>query len=738
MRSQRYPGRRAILLAASLITIGAHIGGSHSPVSAATAVSARLDLIVRDIVYDADRDLIYAAVDGSDLTHPNTIVTVDPDTKTVVGAHPVGDAPYVLAITDDGSALYAGVGGAVTKFSLPGFGSGWTYTLGQAPGTPWAMIAGDIEVMPGTVDTIAVAAFVGPPSSGTASVVLVDAGVARPNTIVGYDQTSESIAFSDSGAELFGSNPSFGFIRHRVDAAGLTLTEISSPTTVWTIEHHAGFIYGSAGGVLDVRAATTLVEADLLPAGGYAQAGGAAIDPAVDVLYLIDQPNVGAMKVDAFQRSTLEPLGAWNVTDNVGAAKRLVALSDQRLAYIDSLQGSFGPGHLVILDISEELLKSHGEYTPLTPQRILDTREGLGRQGVVAPIGPGETIDVDVTGVAGVPSAGVDAVVMNMTAVAPTDPGFLTVYPTGGVQPEISSLNFTPGGTVANLVSVRVGAGGRVSIFNPYGAVDVLLDVAGFYSSVDGPDGNRYYGVEPRRQMDTRDPDFAPYGPTGAIGPDRTVTLDLMHTSVSVVPSSALAVALNVTVTEPTAPSYVSVYPSDVSPPTVSNLNFGPGQTLANQVIVRLPPSGVLNIYNRAGNAHVVVDVVGYYLDTEIDDDGRFISFAPFRAIDTRRDSPFPPPGDLWSGDILYWGSPDDDASAYVMNVTVTDTVESGYLTVYPFSPSWPNPPYASSLNYTAGRTVPNHVISRTGPYVGFYNFGGKVQLVVDVFGAFT
>ncbi len=151
-----------------------------------------------------------------------------------------------------------------------------------------------------------------------------------------------------------------------------------------------------------------------------------------------------------------------------------------------------------------------------------------------------------------------------------------------------------------------------------------------------------------------------------------------------------------------------------------------------------MPANGFLNIYNEAGTTDVIVDVVGYYDHVENDEHGRFVGFEPFRAIDTRTDSPFPPPGDLWSGDILYYGSPDEEASAYVMNVTVTDAVGSGYLTAYPYSASTPTPPHTSTLNYSSGSTVPNHAISRTGPFVGFYNFGGRVQLIVDLFGVFT
>ena len=50
--------------------------------------------------------------------------------------------------------------------------------------------------------------------------------------------------------------------------------------------------------------------------------------------------------------------------------------------------------------------------------------------------------------------------------------------------------------------------------------------------------------------------------------------------------------------------------------PTVSNLNFTPGVTVANLVTVPLSSSGMVSIFNHAGSTNVVVDVDGYYTST--------------------------------------------------------------------------------------------------------------------------
>jgi hypothetical protein len=82
-------------------------------------------------------------------------------------------------------------------------------------------------------------------------------------------------------------------------------------------------------------------------------------------------------------------------------------------------------------------------------------------------------------------------------------------------------------------------------------------------------------------------------------------------------PAGAIGVVLNATVTGTTAGSYLSVWPAGLTQPTVSSLNWGPGDTVPNFVGVAVLPSGgtggQLAIYNDAGAADVLVDVTGYF-----------------------------------------------------------------------------------------------------------------------------
>ena len=97
-------------------------------------------------------------------------------------------------------------------------------------------------------------------------------------------------------------------------------------------------------------------------------------------------------------------------------------------------------------------------------------------------LGAGVKVGVKVAGVGGTPGSGISAVVLNVTAVAPSAGSFLTVYPSGVGRPVASNLNFGPGENIPNLVSVKVGPDGNVVVYNDQGDVDVLFDVVGWFT----------------------------------------------------------------------------------------------------------------------------------------------------------------------------------------------------------------------------------------------------------------
>ena len=86
-----------------------------------------------------------------------------------------------------------------------------------------------------------------------------------------------------------------------------------------------------------------------------------------------------------------------------------------------------------------------------------------------------------VAGRGGVP-ADATAVIANVTATNTTSWGFVSAWPAGAPQPSSSNLNFLPGQNVPNLVMLKLGSGGRISIANGLGSANVLVDVMGYVS----------------------------------------------------------------------------------------------------------------------------------------------------------------------------------------------------------------------------------------------------------------
>jgi hypothetical protein len=117
-------------------------------------------------------------------------------------------------------------------------------------------------------------------------------------------------------------------------------------------------------------------------------------------------------------------------------------------------------------------------FHPLPPTRILDTRSGNGAPA--GKLGAGATLLLQVTGRGGVP-ADATSLVYNLAVTAPTASSHLTVYPSGTSRPLASSINFSAGQTIANGGTTKLGADGKLAIFNNAGATHVILDVAGYY-----------------------------------------------------------------------------------------------------------------------------------------------------------------------------------------------------------------------------------------------------------------
>jgi hypothetical protein len=362
-----------------------------------------------------------------------------------------------------------------------------------------------------------------------------------------------------------------------------------------------------------------------------------------------------------------------------------------------------------------------GDFFSLPPSRILDTRSVVGK------VPGGTSIDLQVSGAGGVPEEHVTAVVLNVTATSSTTNGYITVWPTGGAKPTASNLNYIAGQTVPNLVKVKLGEGGKVSIYNSAGATHVIADVAGYYTDGVPTGGSTLTPLNSTRLLNT-----VTTGGAITSGTSR----ELLVTGVGGVPATGVgAVAVNVTSSGSASNGYLTVYPKGVDRPTASNLNFVKGITISNLVIAKVGTGGRIMLYTSGVSTHVQVDVVGWYSNGTQGAGTHFNSLTPSRVLDTRTSG-----GALGAAKTRtvkvtgIGGVPTTGVQAVVLNVTAIGSTATGYLSVYPGTTR----PVGASVNFPAKRNVPNLVIVKvSGGNVTLYNHLGTTNAVFDVVGWF-
>ncbi len=384
----------------------------------------------------------------------------------------------------------------------------------------------------------------------------------------------------------------------------------------------------------------------------------------------------------------------------------------------------------------------HGQ----SPARLLDTRSGAptvdgGFAGNGVIVGSASAT-VTVIGRGGVPSSGVGAVALNITVINPSSAGFVTVHPSGVSRPNASNVNFIAAQTVANMVVVSPGSDGQVVVFNGSdGRIDMAIDVLGWF-----PAGASFTGLTPARVLDTRG--GAPtidglFGGIGALAAGTELNLPLFGRGG--MPLGAVgAVALNVTVTDPGAPGYLTVFPTASTLPATSNINFSARQTVANMVIVPVGADGQVSIFNSStASTGVIVDVLGWFPTG-----AEFAGLTPARLMDSRRTSQTAD-GRFGGGGPIHQAAtfnlavtgrgnvPASNVGAVALNVTVTNPTAAGYLTVFPQGALRP---VASNLNFKAGQTIANMVIVPVGNsgQVSIFNSAGDSNIIVDVVGWFA
>jgi len=425
-------------------------------------------------------------------------------------------------------------------------------------------------------------------------------------------------------------------------------------------------------------------------------------------------------------------------------------------------------------------LGAGGEFHPLTPKRIYDSRAESAvnepTPGAKAASSALPTFDIPLLGQGGVPAdaSSVLAVVVNIAVTEPTGDGWLNAFAAGSPPANPTTVvNFTTGMTVSNLAIVRPGTDGKLSIrlFSSAKAgatAHVVVDVFGWFSTSSSADrGARLVPVTPGRILDTRPaPEGVGRTPVGApLGQSESLELQIRGASVPgsfAIPNTAdvVGVLMNVSGVNNLAgslPTFVSAVPDAIAlgtRPGTANLNLLRGQIKPNLVMVPVNPvDGKVRLYNNTGSVHLVADVVGY-LERRPDAtrSGRVVPLgSPFRVFDTR-DPAFgsvalgPGQAEPWSfadfaNSVNIGGVAVGPQLAVIGNLTSASLTRqypsvpaSSYLSAFPDQLATGARPTTATLNTIENVPVPNMAIVKygAGSVSWVYNLSGYAHYLFD------
>jgi PKD domain-containing protein/parallel beta helix pectate lyase-like protein len=284
--------------------------------------------------------------------------------------------------------------------------------------------------------------------------------------------------------------------------------------------------------------------------------------------------------------------------------------------YIDLVKQ--GPGAVDLIADANGYFSPAGVsgYMPVAPNRVLDTRYGIG--GISTKLTAANSpFKVQVPGPNIVVAGTVTAVAVNLTLTDSTGFGNVAAYPDGSKAPGTSNLNYASGQTVANLAIVPVGPDGYIDLTKQGpGAVSMIVDIEGYFSSFANGAMSAYVPVDPVREFDSRTLT------NGKLKPSYYYAIGLDQDTNNQPFPGVTGLMLNTTVTDVTGVGFLTVFPDNTdgpggSPgvPNASNLNFAAGQTVPNLTSARPGTNGVVDFFNGSLNSslNLIVDLFGYF-----------------------------------------------------------------------------------------------------------------------------
>ncbi|WFE99468.1 trypsin-like serine protease [Micromonospora sp. WMMD964] len=390
---------------------------------------------------------------------------------------------------------------------------------------------------------------------------------------------------------------------------------------------------------------------------------------------------------------------------------------------------------------------TRNSYVALNPGgALLDTRSGIG--GTTGPRTGAVTTDVQALGVGGVPSTGVTAVLIDVTAINPTTAVYLTVFPQGSPRPATSSLNAVPAETISTTQVVKVGPDGRLSVYHQGGSTHVRIDVHGYFTN---SGGGGLVAVKHTHMVDTRDGTGTTTGTIPTNG-SRTFTL-----TGGVIPAGATSALVDVVVANAAHGGYLSAYATGGPADPSSMMDYAAGFT-SQGLSVKLSAAGQVTFVNRGPAVHLMIRVQGYVAASPTQGADLRVT-QPTQVVDTRADggAPLKAKGELFLNLNTALGIPENAMDGALISVTAVHPTANGFLTVEKdglfayTNPGGPVVGNTSVSNFAAGHYArTTMVVTRVGRDIGRPDDGrpgmirilnassGTVHVVVTLHGWFN
>jgi hypothetical protein len=286
-------------------------------------------------VYDRVSNRIYASVPGN----PGSITTINPETGAIGLSIEVGNQPNKLALSDDGQFLYVGLDGesAVRRVHIPSFMAGLLIPVSLSPNNLFPICGtvriGDIEVLPGVSNAVAISKYHSGCSPRFAEVAVYDDEVQRPNFVqrvnlgpVIANVLGDFIEFPSSSSTLYGCYDKL--YTFAVDSSGLSILnapELPEPFLDGGGEIDNGLLYTVSGHIINPVTRTVVGQFQGTPSGGRAIVKP---DSTVGRIFFLpfDVPNCQPVNLLAFDQTTLQFVGS-NQVQGLNCSSGLTTMS---------------------------------------------------------------------------------------------------------------------------------------------------------------------------------------------------------------------------------------------------------------------------------------------------------------------------------------------------------------------------------------------------------------------------